>query len=74
MGTAALGESEVSHGDHDRKKGFCKDFLYVVDEEALESARSFRKDRSSRVRVFEVFGNVVGVRERFPAAGVVDNG
>ena len=74
MSTAALGEPEVSHGDHDGEEGFREDLLNVVDEEALESARTLRKDRSSRVRVFEVFGYVVGVGERFPAARVIDNG
>ena len=74
MSTAALREPEMSHGDHDWKKGLCEDFVDVVDEEALKSARPFRKDRPSRVRVFEVFGNVVGVGERLPAAGIVDNG
>jgi len=73
MGSAALRESEMSHGDHDRKEGFCEDFVYVVNEEALESARSFGKDRSSGVRIFEVFSYVVGVGERFPTAGIVDN-
>jgi len=73
VGTAALRESEVSHGDHDGKKRFCENFVYVVDEEALESARSFRKDGSSRVCVFEVFGYMVGIGERFPTAGIVDN-
>ena len=61
MGTAALREPEVSHGDHDGKKGFREDLVYVVDEEALESAGAFREDRSSGVCVFEVFGYVVGV-------------
>ena len=61
MGTAALREPEMSHGNHDRKKGFREDFVYVVNEKALKSARSLGKDWSSRVRVLEVFGNVVGV-------------
>lgn len=74
VGTAALREPEMSHGDHDGKKRFREDFLYVVDEEALESARSFGEDRSSGIRVFEVFGYLVGVGERFSATGVVDNG
>ena len=73
VGTTALRESEMSHGDHDGKKRFCEDLVYVVDEEALESARSFRKDWSSRICVFEVFGYVVGIGERFPTAGVIDN-
>jgi len=74
MSTAALGEPEMSHGDHDGEEGFREDLLYVVNEEALESARPFGEDRSSRVRVFEVFGYVVGVGKRFPAAGIADNG
>jgi len=74
MSTAALGKPEMSHGDHDGEERFREDFLDVVDEEALESARSLRKDRSSRVRVFEVFGYVVGVGVRLPATGVIDNG
>jgi hypothetical protein len=74
MGTAALRKSEMSHGDHNGKKWFREDFMYVVNEEALESARSFGEDRPSRIRVLEVFGYVVGVGERFPAAGIVDNG
>lgn len=74
MSTAALGEPEMSHGDHDWEEGFREDFLNVVNEKALESARSLRKDRSCGVRVFEVFGYVVGVGERFPATGVIDNG
>jgi hypothetical protein len=74
VGAAALRESEMSHRDHDGEKWFREDFLYVVDEEALESARSFREDWSSGIRVFEVFGYVVGVGERFPTTGIVDNG
>ena len=74
VGTAALRKPEVSHGNHDGKKWFRENFVYVVDEEALESARSFGEDRSSRVRVFEVFGYKVGVRERFSTAGIIDNG
>ena len=74
MGTAALREPEMSHGDHDRKEGLREDLLYVVDKEALKSARPFGKDRPGWVRVFEVFGYVVGVGERFPTAGVIDNG
>lgn len=74
MSATALRESEVSHGDHDGQKGFREDFLNVVDEEALHSARSFRKDRSGRVRVLEILGYVVGVGQRFPATGIVDNG
>ena len=74
MSTAAFGEPEMSHGDHDGEEGFREDFLNVVNEKALESTRSLRKDRSSGVRVFEVFGYVVGVGERFPATWVIDNG
>lgn len=74
MGAAALRKPEMSHGDHDGEKGFREDLLYVVNEEALESARPFRKDRSSRICVFEVFGDVVGVGKRFPTARVEDNG
>lgn len=74
MVTATLGEPEMSHGNHDGQEGFREDFLYVVDEEALESARPFGENRSGRVCVFEVFGDVVGVGERFPAAGIIDNG
>ena len=74
MSTAALGEPEMSHGNHDREKRFREDFLNVVDEETLESARTLWEDRSSRVRVFEVFSYVVGVGYGFPAAGIMDNG
>ena len=74
VGTAALREPEVSHRDHDGKERFREDFLHVVDEEALESARSIGKDWSSGICVFEVFGYVVGVGERLPTAGIVDDG
>lgn len=74
VGAAALWEPEMSHGDHYWKKRFCEDFLYVVDEEALERARSFGEDRSSGVCVLEVFGYVVGIGERIPTARVEDNG
>lgn len=74
MGTAALREPEMSHGDHDGEKRFREDFVYVVDEEALESAGAFREDWSSGVCVFEVFGYVVGVRDRSPTAGIIDDG
>lgn len=74
MGTAALGESEVSHGNYDRQERLREDFVYVVDEEALHGARSFGEDRSSRVRILEILGYLVGVGERFSAAGIVNNG
>jgi len=74
VGTAALGESEVSHGNHDGQKRFGKDFVYIVDEEALHGARSFGEDRSSGVGILEVLGYLVGVGERFSTAGVVNNG
>lgn len=74
MGTAALREPKVSHGDHDGKKRFGEDFVNVVDEEALEGAGAFREDRSSGVCVFEVFSDVVGVRNRSSTAGIVDDG
>lgn len=74
VSTAALREPEMSHGDHDGEERFREDFLYVVNEETLESTRSFGKDRSSGVGVFEVFGYVIGVGERFPATGIEDDG
>lgn len=74
VGAAALREPEMSHGDHDWKERFREDLLDVVNEEALECTRSFGKDWSSGVRVFEVFGYVVGSGERVPAARVEDNG
>jgi hypothetical protein len=73
VGTAALGESEVGHGDHDGEKRLCEDFLYIVDEEALHSSRSFGEDRSSWVRILEILGYLVGVGERFSAARIVNN-
>lgn len=45
-----------------------------MDEEALQSARAFREDWPSRVRILEVFGYVVGVGEGFPSAWIVDDG
>jgi hypothetical protein len=74
VSTAALREPEVSHRDHDGQKRFGEDFLNVVDEEALHSARSFGEDWSSRVRVLEILGDAVGVGERLIATRVEDNG
>ena len=74
VGTAALRESEVSHGDHNWQKWFREDFVYVVDEEALHGARSFGEDRSSRVRILEILGYLVSVGECFPGAGIVNDG
>lgn len=47
--------------------------MYVVNEEALHGTRSFGEDRSSRVGILEILGYLVGVGERFPAAGIVDD-
>lgn len=74
VGTAALRKPEVSHGDHDRQERLREDFVYIMDEEALHGARSFREDWSSRVRILEVFGYLVGVGERFPTTRIVNDG
>lgn len=74
VGTATFMESEVSHGDNDWQKRLREDFMYVVDEEALHGTRSFGEDRSSRVGILEVLSYLVGVGERFPTAGIVNDG
>ena len=73
MGTAALRESKVSHGDHDREKRFREDIVYIVDEKALHGARSFGEDRSSRIRILEILCYLIGVGKRFSTPGIVNN-